>query len=161
MALLPKSHIAILSLRGLSLVFPLISLLLLANNSPTYEYNGSQYRFPAFESYSYMFSISIIGIGYTLLQTIAFVILQIMMKNDKYLVFAFYGDKAISYLLASAASAGIGASRDAHGVLDGTWQQRTESYTSKGFAAAVLLLPAFVCTAILSIISSYALPKKV
>ena len=45
---------------------------------------------------SYMFSISVIGIGYTLLQTIAFVTLQIMMKNDKYLVFAFYGDKVQS-----------------------------------------------------------------
>ena len=31
---------------------------------------------------SYMFNISIIGFGYTLLQTIAFVILQIMMKHD-------------------------------------------------------------------------------
>ncbi|GMY08571.1 CASP-like protein 4D1 [Fagus crenata] len=106
---LPKPHIAILLLRGLSLVFLSISLLLLANNSPTYEYNGSRYMFAAFESYSYMFGISAIGIGYTLLQTIAFIILQIMMKNDKYLVFAFYGDKAISYLLASAASAGIDA----------------------------------------------------
>ncbi|GMY08574.1 CASP-like protein 4D1 [Fagus crenata] len=161
MALLPKSHIAILSLRGLSLVFLLMSLLLLANNSPTYEVDGTPYRFAAFESYSYMFGISVIGIGYTLLQTIAFVILQIMMINNKYLVFAFYGDKAISYLLASAASAGIGASRDVHGVLEGTSQQHIAAYISKGFAAAGLLLPAFVCTAILSIISSYALPKKV
>ena len=45
---------------------------------------------------SYMFSISIIGFGYTLWQTIAFVILQIMMKNDKYIVFAFYGDEVQS-----------------------------------------------------------------
>ncbi|GMY08573.1 CASP-like protein 4D1 [Fagus crenata] len=110
MALLPRSHIAILSLRGLSLVFPLISLLLLANNSSTYEVDGT-YRFAAFESYS-------------------------------------------------AASAGIGASRDIHEVVDVT-NQHIASYISKGFAAACLLLPAFVCTAILSIISSYAVPKKV
>ena len=40
-----------------------------------------------------MFGISVIGIGYTVLQTIAFVTFRILMENDKGVLFEFYGDK--------------------------------------------------------------------
>ena len=40
-----------------------------------------------------MFGATIIGIGYTVLQIIVFVIFQIILKSDKYIVFEFYGDK--------------------------------------------------------------------
>lgn len=40
-----------------------------------------------------MFGISVIGIGYTLLQTIAFVAFRIVMENDKGVHFEFYSDK--------------------------------------------------------------------
>ena len=40
-----------------------------------------------------MCGASIIGIGYTVLQTIIFIIFQIIMKSDKYVIFEFYGDK--------------------------------------------------------------------
>nr|POE92468.1 dna polymerase alpha catalytic subunit [Quercus suber] len=67
---------------------------------------------------------------------------------------------AISYLLLSAASAGIGASKDLRPYIKKS-NDHFNSYLSKGFAAANLLLPAFVCTMILSILSYYALPEKV
>ena len=47
-------------------------------------------------NYSYMFAASIIGIGYTILQTIAFVIFQIVMESHKFIIFEFYGDKVQS-----------------------------------------------------------------
>ncbi|KAK4579127.1 hypothetical protein RGQ29_028984 [Quercus rubra] len=112
-------------------------------------------------NYSYMFAASIIGIGYTILQTIAFVIFQIVMESHKFIIFEFYGDKVISYLLLSAAAAGLGASIDGKSHLIDKSNDHFNNYLNKGFAAANLLLPAFVCTAILSILSSYALPKKV
>lgn len=40
-----------------------------------------------------MFGIGIIGIAYTLLQTIAFVMFRIVMENDKGILFELYGDK--------------------------------------------------------------------
>ena len=43
-----------------------------------------------------MFGATIIGIGYTVLQIIVFVIFQIILKSDKYIVFEFYGDKVQS-----------------------------------------------------------------
>ena len=43
-----------------------------------------------------MFAASIIGIGYTVLQTIAFVIFQIVMESHKFIIFEFYGDKVQS-----------------------------------------------------------------
>ncbi|KAK4579129.1 hypothetical protein RGQ29_028986 [Quercus rubra] len=162
---LPKSHIAILLLRGISLLFLLLSLIILLNAN-TYEKDGKKYRFDEIGSYSYMFGATIIGIGYTVLQIIVFVIFQIILKSDKYIVFEFYGDKAISYLLLSGAAAGIGASRETKAILivkdnDVDTYNSFKNYLSKGFAAADLLLPAFVCTAILSILSSYALSKKI
>lgn len=40
-----------------------------------------------------MFGIGVIGIAYTLLQTIAYVMFRIVMENDKGVLFEFYGDK--------------------------------------------------------------------
>ncbi|XP_075668318.1 CASP-like protein 4D1 [Castanea sativa] len=164
---LPKSHIiAIFSLRGISLVFLVLSFVILINNGNTYYEAGEKYYFDVLGTYSYMFGAIIVGIGYTVLQTIVFVIFQIIMKSDKYIVFEFYGDKAISYILLSAAAAGIGASRELKARLivmnnDVDSYNSFKNYLSKGFAAANLLLPAFVCTAILSILSSHALSKKI
>ncbi|XP_075673174.1 CASP-like protein 4D1 [Castanea sativa] len=164
---LPKSHIAILSLRGISLLFLLISFVILINNGTHYKTVGQEnYFFDGLGSYSYMFGATIIGIGYAVLQTIVFVIFQIIMKSDKCIVFTFYADKAISYLLLSAAAAGIDASRETKKILivtdnDLDLYNSFKNYLSKGFAAANLLLPAFVCMAILSILSSYALAKKI
>ncbi|KAL4598685.1 hypothetical protein ACB092_11G075800 [Castanea dentata] len=106
----------------------------------------------------YMFGIGIIGIAYTLLQTIAFVMFRIVMENDKGVLFELYGDKVISYVLATAAAAGIGASIDFKNCYDGFYNTR---YFNMGFVSAGCLLLAFVCTASLSIMSSYALQTKV
>ncbi|XP_030931234.1 CASP-like protein 4D1 [Quercus lobata] len=159
---LSKSHIiAVLLLRGISLLFLLLSFVILLNNGNTHKENGRDYFFLKIKSYSYMFAASIIGIGCTILQTIAFVIFQIVMESHKFIIFEFYGDKVISYLLLSAAAAGLGASIDVESHLIDKSNDHFNNYLSKGFAAANLLLPAFVCTSTLSILSSYALAKKV
>uniref|UniRef100_A0A7N2LH90 CASP-like protein n=1 Tax=Quercus lobata TaxID=97700 RepID=A0A7N2LH90_QUELO len=125
-------------------------------------------------SYSYMLGISVDGIGYTLLQTIAFVMFWIVMNNDKGLtLFEFYGDKVVSYLLATAAGVGIGASIDFKDLVDGKFSMSyyndefvsagklSTTYYNNGLVSAGSLLLAIVCTASLSIMSSYALQKKV
>ncbi|KAM3732324.1 hypothetical protein ACB098_11G051500 [Castanea mollissima] len=152
---LRKSQVAILTLRGLSLLFLLLSLIILITNKNTEA--DSKHYWKKLCSYSFMFGISVTGIGYTLLQTVTFVAFRIVMENDKGVLFEFYGDKAISYLLATAAAAGIGVSIDLKNYNNGHYKSR---YFDMGFVSAGCLLLAFVCTASLSIMSSYALQKK-
>ena len=66
----------------------------------------------------------------------------------------------MSYLVATGAAAGFGATIDMAKCIDALDIFVSESYYAKAYASASLLLVAFVCTTILSIISSYALPKK-
>ncbi|KAK7831254.1 casp-like protein 4d1 [Quercus suber] len=79
-------------------------------------------------------------------------------KRDGGALLDFYGDKVISYLLATGAAAGFGVTVDLKETF-GLFIDR--SFYEKAYASASLLLLAFVCTAILSVISSYAVPKKV
>ncbi|KAL0003077.1 hypothetical protein SO802_016858 [Lithocarpus litseifolius] len=113
----------------------------------------------------YMLATNVIGFAYTLLQ-IAFSIFHIIMGNhlingDGGALLDFYGDKVISYLLATGAAAGFGVTVDLKATFDGFGLVIDKSFYEKAYASASLLLLAFVCTAILSVISSYAVPKKV
>ncbi|KAL4621157.1 hypothetical protein ACB092_06G208000 [Castanea dentata] len=110
-----------------------------------------------------MFVTNVIGLEYTFLQ-IALSIFHVIMRNhlivsgDGGILLDFYGDKAISYLLAIGAAAGFGATENWKATFDAFGVDK--SFDMKGYASASLLLLAFVCTAILSVIL-YALPKKV
>ncbi|XP_062154565.1 CASP-like protein 4D2 [Alnus glutinosa] len=161
-----------LSLRGLSMVFLLasITLLFISDNSVP-EYNGVRFLgYKDFSSYKYMVGAAVIGMGYSLLQIISFGIFRILMKKDSdvYYLIEFYGDKAVSFLLATGSAAGFGATIESK---ERNWtiinlDNNLDKVNLNGFfnviyASATLLFLAFLCTAILSILSSYALPKKV
>lgn len=69
----------------------------------------------------------------------------------------------ISYLLATGSAAGFGVSKDlkdallALVALDST--DPVDKFFSRGYASASMLLFAFVCLAVLSVFSSYAISK--
>ena len=68
--------------------------------------------------------------------------------------------QVISYILATGAAAAFGATKDMKPLLS-LATIGSDKFFNKGYASASLLLLGFVCTAILSVLSSYALPKKV
>ncbi|KAK1571017.1 hypothetical protein Q3G72_010579 [Acer saccharum] len=83
-----------------------------------------------------------------------------IITGDGSFTFDFFGDKIVSYLLATGAAAGFGATKDMKSVFQGVLGD-TDKFFNKGYASASLLLIAFVCTAMLSVFSSYALPKRI
>nr|XP_023909295.1 CASP-like protein 4D1 [Quercus suber]XP_023926940.1 CASP-like protein 4D1 [Quercus suber]POE92467.1 casp-like protein 4d1 [Quercus suber]POF14619.1 casp-like protein 4d1 [Quercus suber] len=158
------SRIVTLLLKVFNFVLLLISLIVLTTNTATAytEVLTFKVRFNDIYAYRYMLATNVIGFAYTLLQ-IAFSIFHIIMGNhlisgDGGALLDFYGDKVISYLLATGAAAGFGVTVDLKETF-GLFIDR--SFYEKAYASASLLLLAFVCTAILSVISSYAVPKKV
>lgn len=161
------SRIVTLLLKVLNFVLLLISLIVLATNTATVytEVQTLKIRFNDVYAYRYMFATNVIGFAYTLLQ-IAFSIFHIIMgksliSGDGGVLLDFYGDKVLSYLLATGAAAGFGVTKDLKAAFDAFGLAVDKSFYEKAYASASLLLLAFVSTAILSVISSYALPKKV
>ncbi|XP_050250446.1 CASP-like protein 4D1 [Quercus robur] len=144
-----------------------ISLIVLTTNTATAytEVLTFKVRFNDIYACRYMLATNVIGFAYSLLQ-IAFSIFHIIMGNhlisgDGGALLDFYGDKVISYLLATGAAAGFGVTVDLKATFDVFGLFIDKSFYEKAYASASLLLLAFVCTAILSVISSYAVPKKV
>ncbi|KAE7996795.1 hypothetical protein FH972_001486 [Carpinus fangiana] len=148
-----------LSLRGLSVLFLIASTILLIVDKHSNDYGGINYTY--FFSYKYMFGTGVIGIAYNFLQIISFAICRMLMDNDSdvYSLIEFYGDKAVSYILATGAAAGFGAIIDLKKIK--LYDADLTGFFNIGYASALLLFLAFLCTAILSILSSYALPRKV
>ncbi|KAL7253143.1 hypothetical protein ACSBR1_007631 [Camellia fascicularis] len=153
-----------LLLRVLTFVFLLISLIILTTNTATLSISFSTFkiRFNDVYAYRYMLATIVIGIAYTLLQTV-FTIYQLSTGNrlggDRLFQFDFYADKVMSYILATGAAAGFGATIDLKSVFEGT-SSSFDQFFNKGKAAASLLLLGFLCAAVLSIFSSLALPKR-
>ncbi|KAM4104506.1 hypothetical protein ACJW30_06G163000 [Castanea mollissima] len=161
------SHIVTLLLKFFNFVLLFISLIVLTTNTATAYTEDLTFkvRFNGIYAYRYMLATNVFGVVYTLLQ-IAFSIFHIMMGNhlisgDGGALLDFYGDKVISYLLATGAAAGFGVTVDLKATFDAIGLVIDKSFYEKAYASASLLLLAFICTAILSVISSYAVPKKV
>ncbi|KAJ6892189.1 CASP-like protein 4D1 [Populus alba x Populus x berolinensis] len=154
-----------LFLRVLTFAFLMVSLVILTTNTDTLETRIGEIkvRFKDMYSYRYMLAAAAFGLAYTILQ-IALTLNHIVKGNgaktsgDGKLVFDFYGDKVVSYILATGAAAALGATKDMKPIFA---ELGGDKFVNKGYASASLLLLGFVCTAISSVFSSYALPKKV
>ncbi|XP_028793248.1 CASP-like protein 4D1 [Neltuma alba] len=152
----------LLLLRVLTSVFLLIALILIAVTTQTVA--AVKFKFTDFHSFRYMLAIIVIGLAYSLVQT-SFSIFGLvsgsdaLFKGDIAYIFNFYADKIISYLLATGAAAGFGASQDVHRIFDDTLNLNLNDFFAKANASASLLLIAFICSAVASIYSSYELPK--
>ncbi|KAI5575012.1 hypothetical protein POPTR_010G204700v4 [Populus trichocarpa] len=159
------SRMTALFLRVLTFAFLMVSLVIMTTNTGTIEIGIDEFKVRSkdFYSYRYMLAAIAFGLTYTILQ-IALTLNHISKRNgaqtsgDGNLVFDFYGDKVVSYILATGAAAAFGATKELKTQLAGLGGDK---FFNKGYASASLLLLGFVCTAILSVFSSYALPKKV
>ncbi|XP_060970380.1 CASP-like protein 4D2 [Cannabis sativa] len=105
----------------------------------------------------YMLSVIVSGLVYSLWR-LGFSIYIFIANVKRYFLIDFYGDKIISYFLATGTAAGLAVTKD----LNAFFNQQLEDYEidefcSKGYASASLVLIAFLCTAILSVMSSYAI----
>ncbi|KAK0592368.1 hypothetical protein LWI29_017934 [Acer saccharum] len=157
---------ALLFLRFFTIAALFASIIVLTTNSAYLEIASVELKlhFKDIYAYRYMLATIVMGMAYTLLQII-FTLYYISTGNriitgDGSFTFDFFGDKIVSYLLATGAAAGFGATKDMKSVFQGVLGD-TDKFFNKGYASASLLLIAFVCTAMLSVFSSYALPKRI
>ncbi|KAL5569092.1 hypothetical protein UlMin_025667 [Ulmus minor] len=156
------SRIANLVLRVFTLILLFISLIVLCTNTKTLDTTDggtTKFRFRNVVAYRYMLSAIVFGTAYSLLQ-LAFCIYNIVSKGEGNILFDFYGDKIISYVLATGAAAGFGVTKDMKDLVE-LLEIDLGNFYDKAYASASLLFLAFFCTAILSVLSSYALPKRV
>lgn len=65
----------------------------------------------------------------------------------------------MSYVLATGAAAGFGVTVDLKRITDAEGLEMSKFY-EKAYASASLLLLACICTAVLSIISAFTLPRR-
>ncbi|TKY64870.1 CASP protein 4D1 [Spatholobus suberectus] len=143
----------LLFLRVLTFVFLLIALIFIAKDTL-----GHKIGFNGVYVYRYMISTIVIGFVYNLLQ-MAFSIFTMVsgkrvLSSDGGYLFDFFGDKIISYLLLSGSAAGFGFT------IEMSRGAPSNSFTEKANASASLLLIGFLFTALASIFTSFALPKK-
>ncbi|XP_038877614.1 CASP-like protein 4D1 [Benincasa hispida] len=156
------SRIASLILRILTFILIFVALLIIATNSKTVlegTVNETKIEFKDVNSYRYLVAVAVIGGALSLLQ-IAFTIYHLVTKGDGTPLFDLFSDKLLSYLLLSGASAGLGAGIDMRVNFKELVGNFFNSFFDKGSAAAAILLLAFICAAIVSILSSLALIRK-
>ncbi|XP_034703558.1 CASP-like protein 4D1 [Vitis riparia] len=160
------SPVISLVLRLLTLISILISLIILTTNSATIVVNSTELklRFKDVHAYRYMLFALVVGLPYTLLQ-IVFGIYHVSMgkrissSGESLLQFDFYADKVMSYILATGTGAAFGATLDLKEVFS-ELGSNYNNFFNKGSAAASFILFAFLFTAVSSVFSSLALPKK-
>ncbi|KAK4284149.1 hypothetical protein QN277_001019 [Acacia crassicarpa] len=162
------SGIGILVLRVLTLFFLLVALILISvdkGSEPAEDGGRNQIKFDDLHSYKYMMAAIIIGFVYNLGQ-MALSIFNVvsgkrLIKGDFGFLLDFSGDEIISYLLATGAAAGFGATLDVHSTLTDYLDVHFDSFFNKANASASLLFFGFMFTASSSVFASYALPKNV
>ncbi|XP_045831483.1 CASP-like protein 4D1 [Trifolium pratense] len=165
-----NSRTVLLLMRVLTSLFLLIALILIVLTKETldddiYDHRDQpKIKFQDIHAYRYMISTIVIGFVYTLLQ-MALSIFTVatgnrVLNGDGGYKFDFYGDKIISYFLLSGSAAGFGASEDLQRLSDEIFDLPLISFFGKANASASLLLFGFIATAVASVFTSFALPKK-
>nr|GMC96012.1 CASP-like protein PIMP1 [Ipomoea batatas] len=171
------SPVAVLIVRILTLVFLLASLILITTNTVTLPDFGGvkiKLKFHNFTAYRYLAATLILGIAYTLLQT-AFAISQACtgksIGGERFSEFVFFGDKVVSYLLATGAAASLAITQELKkqnytiknykmGMNETYVEDDMDKFANKASVAARLCLIGFLFAATSSVFSSYALPKR-
>ncbi|KAI3470717.1 hypothetical protein Pfo_027380 [Paulownia fortunei] len=157
------SPVVALIVRVLTFIALLVSVIVIATNTATTSTGIVEVKitFNDFYAYRYMLATGVIGIAYTLLQA-AFTIFYVSTGNrlggDGLTLVDFYGDKALSYMLATGAAAGFGLTVDLNRAPGN--DSATDRFLNKANAAASLLFIGFIFSAVSSIFSSLSLPKR-
>ncbi|XP_073042026.1 CASP-like protein PIMP1 [Primulina eburnea] len=159
-----------LAARMITFICLLVSAVVMVTNKIN-MIDAESIKFSDFYVYRYMLAAAVIGIAYTLLQA-ALTLLHVLTGNkiggDGLRTVDFFGDKVVSYLLATGAAACFGftvdvkrlndASENVAGIAGNT---DTDKFLNKANAAAAVLFVGFIFSALSSIISSLSLPKRV
>ncbi|KAL3837777.1 hypothetical protein ACJIZ3_022368 [Penstemon smallii] len=164
------SPVVTLIVRVLTFTCLLISVIIIATNKATsiIDINlatntatSVEMKFSDFYAYRYMLASGVIGMAYTVLQ-IAFTIFYVSSGNrfggDGLTLLEFYGDKVLSYLLATGAAACFGLTVDLNRLPEN--DSEAQGFLNKANAAASLLFIGFIFSAISSVFSSLSLPKR-
>ncbi|KAF2318766.1 hypothetical protein GH714_010545 [Hevea brasiliensis] len=116
----------------------------------TYRIDDQYGHFRDVNAYRYMVVTIVIGFAYTVLP-MSFTLYHIATGNklmgDVKSYLDFLGDQIISYILATGAAVGFGATKDMKSIFAGSGN--VDEFFNKGYDSASLLLLGFVCTAIL------------
>lgn len=141
-----------LALRGIALLFSLISFIVMASNK-----HGDWREFDKYEEYRYLLAIAILSSLYTGLQ--AFRQVQELSTAKQLLqprtaaMIDFFGDQIIAYLLISSASAAIPITNRMREGADNI-------FTDASSAAISMSIFAFLCLAVSALISGYKLSTQ-
>ncbi|KAL2526169.1 CASP-like protein 4D2 [Abeliophyllum distichum] len=154
-----------LIVRILTFVCLLISLIVLTTATGTAsnsDYGDIKIKFKDFRAFRYLCAATVIGLVYTLLQTVL-TIIHVSTGNrfggDGLVYIDFYGDKVVSYIVATGAAASFGMTQDLKNMVD-IEGLGISHFIRTTDAAASLCLLGFLFVAISSIFSSFALPKR-
>ncbi|XP_062089497.1 CASP-like protein 4D1 [Humulus lupulus] len=151
------TRIVSLGLWFFTFILLLVALIILATNSKTIDDVSITLNVQKIYAYRYMLSVIVFGMIYSLWR-LGFSFYLLLNKAKGYFLIDFYGDKIISYLLATGTAAGFAVTKDLNALFNQEFEDdEVDEFCSKGYASASLVLVAFVCTAILSVMSSYAL----
>ncbi|KAK9118146.1 hypothetical protein Scep_016239 [Stephania cephalantha] len=140
------------------------------------KFNGSV---KTINAYKYGLGTSVFGLIYALVQ-LPFAIYHVITReplvlgNELFLTFRFYGDKVVSYLLATGAAAIYGFAVDSKRLIDDLdnlvkkggrddlshLRSKYDRFSIMASLGASLLLLGFICTAVSSVLSSLNLAKK-
>ncbi|CAA3002236.1 CASP PIMP1 [Olea europaea subsp. europaea] len=154
-----------LVVRILTFVCLIISLILLTTATGTAsndDYGEVKIKFKHFKAFRYLCAATVIGLLYTLLQT-ALTVFHVSTGNrfggDGLVYIDFYGDKVVSFILATGGAASFGMTQDFKNLID-IEGLGISHFIRTTEAAASLCLLGFLFVAISSIFSSFALPKR-
>ncbi|XP_002530846.2 CASP-like protein 4D1 [Ricinus communis] len=161
------SRKAPLVLRVLTFIFLLASLIILISDTASLvvKLDEVNFHFKDVISYRFMLATIVIGMAYTIMQVVFRIYHattgKSVLSGDGNLLFEMYGDKVISYILATGVPAGFGVSVDLKPIFEDLGAGEVVAFFDKGYASAGLLLIGFLCMAISSVCVSYTLPNYV
>ncbi|KAJ1387584.1 Casparian strip membrane protein domain [Sesbania bispinosa] len=141
-----------LGLRGIALLFSLISFVVMASNK-----HGDWREFDKYEEYRYFLAISILSILYTggqvFRQVQEFSTAKQLLQPRMAAMIDFIGDQIIAYLLISSASSAISLTNNMR-------EGGDNIFTDTSSAAISMSIFAFLCIAASALISGYKLSTQ-
>ncbi|KAL0296536.1 UNVERIFIED_CONTAM: CASP-like protein 4D1 [Sesamum radiatum] len=155
-----KFPVTVLGARVITLVSLIVSAVVLDTNTVTIDDYRVSYH--DFRSYKFMFYVTIIGIGYSVLQ-IPFAAYYMrkrkhLLPNSAFLHLSFYADKLMIVLLGLSAGAAFGATMDIKKYLGDNLPKLQDFLTVVYIPSAFLLVGCIAC-GLSSVHSSFALPR--
>ncbi|KAK3028971.1 hypothetical protein RJ639_039998 [Escallonia herrerae] len=157
----PKLPLTILVSRVVTLAALVVSVVILKTNKVTSDVYRT-FTYKDICSYKYIMFAMVIGFAYTLSQ-IPFAVYYLMMgkrliNHYKLLQYDFYGDKFLSYLLATAVGAAFGVTADLKKTNES--REKFNNYFQIAYISAGFLLIGFLSSVVSSSASSFAISKR-